>query len=281
MYGPLQAGDFLLPPRKKDLPCLHCNDEGESVIKHGHYSSEVVRQMAVDLGRNDYFCPGCKKLHTTALPRRHKLVMASSTVHNAITHLNITPGFHMSVETIPGAKTPDLERAFRKLWFTKPEPIDCVLICGINQVTTESVDDMMQSYGNIIQAFKDHSTAHSLLNPSTINIATVIMPPKYCDFRKSCNPRHFTKLDPNYKNYRVKIDEINRQIILLNEAEGISSGFRCDSYGIRICERKKVREHKFSHWIEADDLKKLHLTHDKRADMLHKLQFYFINNTDW
>ena len=40
-------------------------------------------------------------------------------------------------------------------------------------------------------------------------------------------------------------------------------------------------EHRWGDWIEKQDEKKLHLVHSKRAEILHRMQMYFIENTDW
>ena len=90
-----------------------------------------------------------------------------------------------------------------------------------------------------------------------------------------------------------KIDEINKKIMLLNmEAiEGRESEFGSDemfgihSYGIRHKGSGRgpigKREHRWNMWFEKEDARKLHLTHSWRAAILHRIQLYFIHNTEW
>ena len=61
--------------------------------------------------------------------------------------------------------------------------------------------------------------------------------------------------------------------------------FCMHSYGIRHLGSGKgeigKREHRWSAWFEKNDEKKLHLKHELRAQVLHKMQLYFIHNTEW
>ena len=40
----------------------------------------------------------------------------------------------MDIESIPGAKVWDLERAFKMIYAKDSTPVDVVLVCGLNQV---------------------------------------------------------------------------------------------------------------------------------------------------
>ena len=132
--APYKGYDKLLPARREDVPCNICSDKF-SQVNHGHFSSEWLRRQAVEDNQTDYFCPTCRRKHSTDRQnRRSKIILASSTLHNALTHLAVKTIFHIDVETIPGAKTWDLERALTKLYLRRPDPVDVVVVCGLNQV---------------------------------------------------------------------------------------------------------------------------------------------------
>ena len=142
-------------------------------------------------------------------------------------------------------------------------------------------------------------------------------PPKFCSFKDPSDPTFPSHLKES--NLVGKIDELNKKIHELNtentenrhEREGIlllggtgvkgrefsrngffpqpshgtTGTFGMHSYGIRHLgsggEPIGKREHRWSVWFEEEDERKLHLTHEWRANVLHRIQLYFIHNTDW
>ena len=78
----------------------------------------------------------------------------------------------------------------------------------------------------------------------------------------------------------AKIDEVNKLINDLNGKNGVEKGFRMHMFGMRPTKKGK-REHKWSEWFEEEDERKLHLKHYKRAEVIKRVQKYFIQNTDW
>ena len=287
--------DSLLPRGvPDDKICRICTDPKEKwPVKHGHFSSEVFRRDSIANNQTNYFCPTCKKVHGVApQQKRKKIVLSSSTLHNAISHLDVKNLIHMDVESIPGAKVWDMQRTFRRIYSKDPTPVDIVLVCGLNQIQSQSAGGVISSYRSIIQDVKEHSIKHKHVVPNTINIATLMYPPKFCSFRKSEDPAFPSYL--NSKNNLVsKIDTINKGIMELNMAaienkrgeHGADEMFCMHSYGIRHLgsgkEQVGKREHRWSAWFEKNDEKKLHLKHELRAQILHKIQSYFIHNTEW
>ena len=141
--------DPLLPhgSSPRDKICDICTDKKNRFeVKHGHFSSEMYRLDSIANGQTVYFCPSCKDVHSVELQtKRRKLVLGSSTLHNAVSHLNFTSMFHMDVETIPGCKVWDLERAFKKVYARDSTPVDVVVVCGLNQIRWQPVEGVVAS----------------------------------------------------------------------------------------------------------------------------------------
>ena len=81
-------------------------------------------------------------------------------------------------------------------------------------------------------------------------------------------------------NLYAKISEINYGIQALNKEIKTVNPFKMHWYGVKAIGGGKW-EHRWGNWIEKQDEKKLHLVHSRRAEALHRMQMYFIANTDW
>lgn len=279
------TNDSLLPRGNLDnRACKICSDSKKQ-IEHGHFSSEYKRLEAIKNSKTLYFCHSCKQTHGVAIQsRRRKVVLCDSTLHNAFTDLKIKRYFHMDIDSIPGAKVWDLERAFTQTYAKDSTPVDIVLIAGINQIKSQSVKEIMASYKSISEALMKHSHDNSHKCPNTVTISTLLYPPKFCDFRESSHPIFPSHLTPK-TNLLSKIDQINQEInnFNLEVTEGRRSKeketFALHSYGVR--HGKGGREHRWNMWFEKEDAKKLHLTHEWRGKILDRIQLYFTHNTDW
>ena len=129
-------------------------------------------------------------------------------------------------------------------------------------------------------------------------------PPKFCSFRDATDAKFPAYLTPS-TNLVDKIDLINAGIMKMNKEElrlrqgtggdrvyTVKSGltktednylpqmFKMHTYGIKALGKGK-REHRWGVWFEKEDSRKLHLKHEKRAECIHRIQLYFIHNTDW
>ena len=282
------AGDPLLPASREDLPCVICSDKYREV-KHGHVSSEWLRRQAVENKQSDFFCMTCRAQHSTKIKggdKRRKILLSDSTLHNAVTHLAVNTDFHLDIETIPGAKVWDLERVLAKLYLRDPIPVDVVLVGGLNQVKMQETAAIMASYRSVCQAVENHSWKFAHTKPSTICITTLPFPPKFVTFKRekdsngNINPDYPAHLTPD-TNLFTKISELNRQIDDLNRQNRVVVPFKMMMYGIKVVQGQGRFKHRWNQWFEKEDEKKLHLTHEKRAEVIQRMQTYFIRQTEW
>ena len=115
----------------------------------------------------------------------------------------------------------------------------------------------------------------------------MLYPPKFCSFKNPTDPSFPTYLTTG-TNMVSKIDEINQNFILLNKAAinqrntqgGKDEMFGMHGYGMRLLGKGR-REHRWGMWFEKEDDRKLHLKHEWRAAVLHRVQLHFIHNTEW
>ena len=66
----------------------------------------------------------------------------------------------------------------------------------------------------------------------------------------------------------------------LNKSGGVEVGFNMMLYGIKPVGQGRFK-HRWNQWFETQNDRKLHLTHEKRAEAIHRMQIYFMENTDW
>ena len=198
--------------------------------------------------------------------------------------------FHLDVESVTGAKVWDLERAFVKLYSRRKSPVDIVIVCGFNQLKMQPVKGIMASFRSLRQTVTDHSIVFRHTVPNSLTISTLMYPPKFSSFKEPLSPT-FPKHLTAETNMVKKIDEVNKKIIEFNKEAIVKrqakhgkdekdemSGMH--GYGIRFLGKGR-REHRWGMWFEEEDARKLHLKHEWRAAVLHRIQLHFINNTEW
>ena len=134
---------------------------------------------------------------------------------------------------------------------------------------------------------REHSIINKHVVPNTHIVSTLPYPPKFATFLSPDNPKFPAHLTPE-TNMVNKIDEINKEIIAFNKENirmragefGEEEMFEIHKYGIRLQGGGK-REHRWGSWFEQEDDRKLHFKHCLRAEILHRIQLYYIHNTHW
>lgn len=133
---------YLYDVRDNNRPfCLSCSEYefNPKPVFHRHFSTKFARLNA----QLDHFgrlpCTQCKNSpHYTITGGRTPILLTSSMMHD---HWGKGAGIpfagdslHLDCESIPGAKFCNLERAFKSLYSNHPLPVDCVVVCGYNNL---------------------------------------------------------------------------------------------------------------------------------------------------
>ena len=132
--GPNDGAVANFCPYRTDPVCVICSTE-TATVRHIHASSEYDRRMAVKAGKNTFYCISCGRNHETAKPTRRRLLLTSSTLYR----FDKAPGWsnnsgHFDVEAIVGGTVNDRHEMFQLMYGPEPEPVDAVLVLGINNV---------------------------------------------------------------------------------------------------------------------------------------------------
>ena len=104
----------------------------------------------------------------------------------------------------------------------------------------------------------------------------LLLPPKFGTFKREKDPDYPAHLTPD-----TKISELNREIDELNRVNRVDVSFGMMMYGIKAVQGQGRFKHRWNQWFEKETDKMLHLTHEKRAEVIHRMQIYFIHQTDW
>ena len=264
--------------RRQTGVCERCSDKTR-IVKHHHYCATSKRDEAVQLGNSHYWCDWCRCLHeVNHKSSRTKIIISSSTLHGGHRHSDFIPYDHCNFETIPGARIKDVCRIVQ-LHYMKNIPIDLVIVVGLNNLLTDSSESIIQDYINLLVLVNRHSINLSFPVPSTVAIATLVYPPKFCSFidpTRADFPRH---LSTRQGSQMVgKINNINQGIILLSKRDWTISvrSFHINGYGVRRSLGGKML-HRMGDWIEKEPHRRLHVIHKIRAKILLRIQHQVFN----
>ena len=262
-------------------------------VYHRHFSSLRLRELTGAVSNtNPFLCPSCKSSHVPYPGERVKIVVSDSTLHEFFS-ASPPPGvkqykgdkIHVDYITIPGADINTLRNAFRLDYVDKflGMPLDVCLVAGYN--------DLVKGYSReqIRYDLREFSTmvieAQSGLDVNTFAVSTLMYPPQLAWF-----PDNGEFPYPGYVNQKEKIDWINQEIHVLNEANQVPLYAGFHTYGVRKDTKKRVdrygqlhqrtlKYHRWEHWREADRGYMLHLKNERRFKMGMALVNYFIHNT--
>ena len=140
---------------RRDPLCEPCG------LEHVHFSTRIDRNNAIKKNLEEYFCPICKKMESSKLNIR-KLILSDSLLYGAWdTKTEIKE--HVDLEVLNGAKIKDLSNILKKYYLTSPEPIEVILIGGINNIQIgEKAYQVLNDIYDIKKMLKSHSPANKL-----------------------------------------------------------------------------------------------------------------------
>ena len=150
-----------LTPYHSDPVCQICSSPS-STIRHVHVSTEYDRRAAVSAGKRSFYCISCGREHGTDKPTRRHLLITSSTLYR----FDRAPGWsnpsgHFDVEAIVGATVNDGHEVFQHMYGWQQEPVDAVIVLGINNVLkNHSTGRVVSDINNLKNAIYKHSVLH-------------------------------------------------------------------------------------------------------------------------
>ena len=167
-------------------------------------------------------------------------------------------------------------------------PIDVVVVAGYN--------DLIEERSRVYILNKLHMLVHTVTDETreknlppeegnSIAVSTLMYPP-----RLAWLPANGPFPYEGYKNNWEKIDSINEQIKVLNNAYSSRNPPQFHTYGLRTSTRTNtdrygqvssmsVKSHRWEHWREPNPAEMLHLNNERRFKMATAINNYFRFNT--
>ena len=251
------------------IECRPCQNRYHETINHRHHSSYYFHHTMQLLGNTSIDCPTCKYNHPIQLGEERTIVLfTSSTLHNTYLHPEVRWPFHIDVESICGAKLHDLYRAWTATYKQQTNPVDIIVVGGLNDVKTTPVEDMTATLNRWYFELMDNNSS------STIRVCKLMRPPSLAWFAGN-GPTP----SAGYTNYLDKINIINGQIDHFNRLNSIDQVIGFSNEGCRAG-KKRYRQgepaisHELSKWREVDQGAErcLHLNERERAKMTKNLR---------
>ena len=272
--------------------CVICSTGRHQVI-HRHFSSLWLRQLTgVEAAGSRHICASCKSHHLPYPYSRVKIVVSDSTLHSFFAPPGHTGTqyagdlMHTDYITIPGADIDTLSNAFRLEYGQNvSRPLDVVLVAGYNDLALErSSREIMRSFQNFADIVLNCGSG---TDTNTVAICNMMYPPQIAWFPDD------GPLPVNHGgNNLFRIEWINECILALNLDNGITEFPRLHKFGVRNFTRRytdmygqehhrRIKAHRFEHWVEPDPAKKMHLVNEQRFKIGAAVNKYFSLRTTW
>ena len=249
--------------RYRDSLCQLCGDDSCQIYHH-HVSSQAVRDFAKMHQASQLFnCIMCKAEESVLHPPTRKVILTSSTLFNVWTSQELKLHQHVEIESVVGGRIRDLTRALLMLYLKHPEPLEVVVVAGINNIgERQSVPEIIEEIWELKDAVRAHSELHGHQEPSVVSFSTVIYAPKFCSLDLPPGYPEWVP-PPEFLNQRHDIECLNAAIAAINKGSGVNY-LNLHLQGIRIDPKSGKKIHRLRPekqiWREADVRKRLHFT---------------------
>ena len=272
--GPVRPVTTRLKHWSSDPVCRICST-GNSTVRHVHASSEFDRREAVAAGRTSFYCISCGRRHDTTKPARRQVLLTSSTLYRFDKAPGWTNTGHFDVEAIVGGTINDGHEVFQLLYGTQPEPVDVVIVLGINNILkNHSTDRVTTDINNLKNTVYKHSVLFNHralgLRPNTAAACPLILPPRLASFVRP----HVVPAD--FVDKKDQILTINNIIIRQGRATGEKVPCYMNTLGIRTDKHGKS-SHRRGQWREDEWRRKLHLCPELKAYAARRIARYFLD----
>ena len=278
-------------PRTRCEICSYKQLGGQEkkALYHKHFSSKSVREyQGVESVPGDYFCPTCKRVHSSTKSRL-KICLSSSTLHEFWAPREETLIYegdsdHIDYITIPGATVLDLIEAWKIEYYDEQRGMDVFIVGGLNNIINgDKPETIMRDFDYLAQlvqhqAHKYHQPIHN-----SCAIATLIYPPQLCWYPDQ------GECPPDFLNHLDDMKWLNYQIERLNDEAGIKVP-NFATLGARVANRTTkdkygnvmvhhTTTHRYPHWREKNYRWMLHLDDQRKMKMGRQVGRYFKHET--
>ena len=185
---------------------------------------------------------------------------------------------HIDFESMVGGRVRDITESIKNHYLFESNPIDIVLVCGINNVGEgQEAWEVLNEMAELRDMLKLHSIENGHQNPNRLSISTLYYPPKFTTFEVPLSRPDW--LPPEHFDNKVNtIDCVNAGIKALNLSSGVSYA-PLHFWGLRIKKWSGEKSHRPTSdlWKEKPIRRRLHLSKKQQIRIVMKLQSLFSN----
>ena len=259
-------------PRVTRIFCKICLDQNIR-IKHRHHSTMFARRAFLEADQPYIDCISCKVRHTRDIKGdRYKVLVTSSTLHDAWLEPSVRNLFHIDLISICGGSMSQGRRAFMADYGLQPKALDVVVAMGLNDVRKIKPEAFKAELDAFVGNIEGHEAGYNVEN--TIGFVKLPHMPCMAWLPGDGPPPH-----PNYRNYLSKVDTFNEIIMGVNQRSG-----RCqnmvsfENEGERRT-RLHLSQHVWNSFREEKQEDMMHLKDYHHAKMYNRVVKYFQKNT--
>ena len=218
-------------------------------------------------------CVTCKVQHDREIKgNRYKILVTSSTLHDAWLEPSVRNLFHVDLISICGGTMRQGNTDLMAAYATQPKALDVVVAMGLNDVRKIEPPAFKMNLTAFVGNIEGHEAIYDVQN----TIGFVRMPHVPC---MAWLPGDGPFPHKDYRNFLMKVDTFNRIVTEMNASSG-----RCTNMVSFENEgERRTRKHQSQHvWKSFREEKKenmLHLTDYHRAKMYNRVVKYLKNNT--
>ena len=259
-------------PRAPRLTCKICLQRNIQ-IRHRHHSTMFARQTLIKADQPYMECVTCKVCHNTDIKGdRYKILVTSSTLHDAWLEPTVRNLFHVDLISICGGTMRAGRLDLMSAYGTQPKALDVAVAMGLNDVRRMEPPTFKENLAAFIGNIEGHETFYNVRN----TIGFIKMPHVPC---MAWLPGDGPLPHKDYRNFLLKVDTFNKIIAEANNKHG-----KCDNVvsfeneGERRT-RKRESQHEWRAFREKKREDMMHLSDYHRAKMYNRVIKYFENNT--
>ena len=256
---------------KNDPYCTMCSNNDCSIY-HEHWSTVDQRMTAIcSSDQNEFSCPVCHATEPalTVVTGARRILLADETCYKIWEHETVTnQEDHFEMECAVSARVRHLHQTVKSNFLYQQHRLEIIVIGGIHNVGDgDPAEKVIAEFAELKETILRHSLINRHNPPSSVSIATLILPPKYCSYHV---PKDVPSLEnwlpgSNFDNKRKTIEQINAAIKNFNQEDKLEY-VGLHMQGLKFFKSGTI-QHKFDTrdgakkiWEENEVFKKLHFT---------------------
>ena len=259
-------------PRVNRINCKICLQR-KTQIRHRHHSTMFARNAMRKADQPYMECVSCKVWHNTEIKGdRYKILVTSSTLHDAWLQPTVRNLFHVDLISICGGTMRQGRLSLMDAYGLQPKALDIIVAMGLNDVRKIEPSVFKEQLDAYIGNIEGHEAFYNVRD--TIGFAK--MPHVPC---MAWLPGDGPFPHQNYRNYLLKVNTFNRIITDVNSRSGkCENVVSFENEGERRT-RLGQSQHVWKSFREDKPEEMMHLTDYHRAKMYNRVIKYFDNNT--